>query len=246
MPSPSAFDGDGHPTVPSLAALLRDLPEMWRDPVIRRGFDELVTISYPTTNPLSCREDWRDETGKAGTSVGKLTAEALDPFGSRLAILNCLYGAQALFSEDLGAAFSRAINDWIAKEWLDKDDRLRASIVVPTQNPERAVEEIERVAGDKRFVQVLMLVGGEIPLGRRPNWPSSGSRSSGSARPRCWSAPPPRRSARPMFRGCWLIWRVSWPSSAPRSRYATGSIMSRRPSPATDRPVPDASCRSPG
>jgi predicted TIM-barrel fold metal-dependent hydrolase len=168
---PTVVDCDVHPTVPSLSALLPYLPDMWRDTVIRRGFDELVTISYPTTNPLSFREDWRDATGKAGTSVEQLAAQALDPFGSSRAILNCLYGAQALFSEDLGAAFSRAINDWIAKEWLDKDDRLRASIVVPTQNPERAVEEINRVAADKRFVQVLMLVGGEIPLGRRQNWP---------------------------------------------------------------------------
>lgn len=169
--APFAIDCDVHPTVPKLAALLPYLPDMWRDTAIRRGFDELNTISYPTVNPLTYRADWRDETGKAGTSVEKLAAEALDPFGSRLAILNCLYGAPTLFSEDLGAAFSQAINDWIAREWLDKDDRLRASIVVPTQNPERAVDEIERVAGDKRFVQVLMLVGGEIPLGRRQNWP---------------------------------------------------------------------------
>jgi 3-phenylpropionate/trans-cinnamate dioxygenase ferredoxin subunit len=34
----------------------------------------------------------------------------------------------------MAAAFARALNDWIAKEWLDRDPRLRASIVVPTQN----------------------------------------------------------------------------------------------------------------
>ena len=31
--------------------------------------------------------------------------------------------------------------------------------------------EIERCAGDRRFVQVLLLVSGELPLGRRQNWP---------------------------------------------------------------------------
>ena len=35
------------------------------------------------------------------------------------------------------------------------------------QNAERAVDEIERVAKDRRFVQVLLLVGGELTLGRR-------------------------------------------------------------------------------
>ena len=78
---------------------------------------------------------------------------------------------QATFSEDLGAAMARAVNDWIAREWLDRDPRLRASIVVPQQNAELAVAEIERCAADRRFVQVLLLVSGELPLGRRQNWP---------------------------------------------------------------------------
>ena len=29
------------------------------------------------------------------------------------------------------AAFARAVNDWMAREWLDREPRLRASIVVP-------------------------------------------------------------------------------------------------------------------
>ena len=39
------------------------------------------------------------------------------------------------------------------------------------QSTERAVEEIERRAGDPRFVQVLMLVMGEQPLGKSLYWP---------------------------------------------------------------------------
>jgi predicted TIM-barrel fold metal-dependent hydrolase len=170
-PALSPIDCDIHPTVPALGALLPYLDDVWRDNAERRGFDELVTISYPTVNPLTSRADWRDGSGKAGTTVAALAAQALDLFGTQLAICNCLYGAQALFSEDLGVAFSRAVNDWIALEWLDRDPRLRASIVVPTQNAERAVDEIERCAADPRFVQVLMLVGTELPLGRRQNWP---------------------------------------------------------------------------
>ena len=34
-----------------------------------------------------------------------------------------------------------------------------------------AVEEIERCAADQRFVQVLMLVMGDMPLGKRHYWP---------------------------------------------------------------------------
>ena len=36
---------------------------------------------------------------------------------------------------------------------------------------EKSVAEIERCAKDKRFVQVLMLVMGDMPLGRRVYWP---------------------------------------------------------------------------
>jgi predicted TIM-barrel fold metal-dependent hydrolase len=43
--------------------------------------------------------------------------------------------------------------------------------LVPAHNPERAVAEIERLAPDRRFVQVLMFAMGDTLLGRRPNWP---------------------------------------------------------------------------
>jgi uncharacterized protein len=164
-------DCDLHPTVPALSALMPYLDEMWREIVVRRGIDELNTISYPSNSPLTARADWRDAKGKPATTAERLGAEALDPFATGMAILNCLYGVQATFSEDLGAAMARAVNDWIACEWLDRDPRLRASIVVPQQNAELAVVEIERCAPDRRFVQVMLLVSAELPLGRRQNWP---------------------------------------------------------------------------
>ena len=72
-----------------------------------------------------------------------------------------------VFSEDMQDAFCHALNDWLVKEWLDKDSRLRGSIVIPMQSVEKSVAEIERCAADKRFVQVLMLASGDNPLGRR-------------------------------------------------------------------------------
>ena len=84
----------------------------------------------------------------------------------RIAILNCLYGVQLIMDEHMAAAFARAVNDWLVREWLDPEPRLRASIVVPPQNPARGREEIERRAADPRFVQVLLLATGEMPLGR--------------------------------------------------------------------------------
>ena len=57
------------------------------------------------------------------------------------------------------------------EHWLDKEPRLRASIVVPAQAPMLAVEEIERLAPDRRFVQILMPVACEMMLGRSYYWP---------------------------------------------------------------------------
>jgi len=42
---------------------------------------------------------------------------------------------------------------------------------VPTQSPSRAAEEIDHWSGDSRFVQVLLLAGSDVPLGRRQMWP---------------------------------------------------------------------------
>jgi predicted TIM-barrel fold metal-dependent hydrolase len=161
------IDCDVHPNVPSLKALLPYLDEHWQDIVVARGMDELNSISYPAGSPLTARADWRPEQGKPAATLEQVRRDYLDPFGVATAICNPLYGVQLLFSDDMAAAFARAVNRWMAAEWLDREPRLRASIVVPPQNVELAVDEIERCAADPRFVQVLLLASGDAPLGKR-------------------------------------------------------------------------------
>jgi uncharacterized protein len=168
---PGGIDCDLHPAVPNLEALYPYLSDHWRDIATQRGLHELNSIAYPAHSPLSARPDWRTEGVVPGSRLDQVRSQALDPFKTSLAVANCLYGAQLLFSEDMGAAFARAINDWMVHEWLDREPRLRASIVIPIQNPEMAVEEIGRLAPDRRFVQVLMLVMNDMPLGKRHYWP---------------------------------------------------------------------------
>jgi len=166
-----SIDCDVHPSVPGMRALMPYLEEFWRDSVEDRGIDSLESISYPPNAPISARPDFRGARNRAATSVGELQTQVFDRWGAGLAICNCIYGVQLVLNEDMARAFARAINDWIAKEWLDRDPRLRASIVVPLQNVEFTVDEIERCAVDPRFVQVLVLAMGEVPLGRRHFWP---------------------------------------------------------------------------
>jgi len=166
-----AIDCDIHPAVPNTAALTPYLSAYWREMRVLRELDRMDLMSYPPNVPLSGRPDWRPKTGSPGTDFDLLRAQALDHFGVRYAICNCLYGAQAFYDENMAAAFCHATNDWIQKEWLDRDPRLRASIILPLQNPDLAAEEIERLAADKRFVQVLLLSRCELPLGRNYYWP---------------------------------------------------------------------------
>ena len=167
----NAVDCDIHPDLPGIKALLPYLDEFWRESLVDRGIESLDTINYPPNAPITARPDWRGKNGRAAGEIGALQAQALDRWQSTYAICNCLAGVQLVFNEDMARAMARAVNDWMAKEWLDRDPRLRASIVVPTMNTEFAVEEIERRAPDKRFVQVLMLAMDEVPLGRRQLWP---------------------------------------------------------------------------
>ena len=162
VPAPGAIDCDIHPALPSMQVLVPYLDEYWRSHVLMRGLerDNYTASAFPPNAPINVRPDWKPAKGNAGTDLELLRTQALDAFGTRYAICNVLHGAQAMFSEDLSAAMCRAINDWLAAEWLSRDDRLRASIVVPMHSPELAAKEIERVAADPRFVQVLVLGDG--------------------------------------------------------------------------------------
>jgi predicted TIM-barrel fold metal-dependent hydrolase len=56
-------------------------------------------------------------------------------------------------------------------EWLDRDPRFLAAIVIPHEYPDLAVREIERCAVDRRWVQVLMPTSAHDMLGAHRYWP---------------------------------------------------------------------------
>jgi uncharacterized protein len=165
------IDCDLHPDEPSVAQLLPYLDAHWREAMVTRGIDGIGLATYPPRTALAARRDWRDDNGRAAPDVETLRRQALDPWNTSIGILNCLHGAMAMFGEDMGAALARAVNDWLAREWLDREPRLRASITLCLRDPAQAVAEIERWAAEPRFVQVLVLASGDMPLGRRMLWP---------------------------------------------------------------------------
>src|SRR5437868_11909487 len=124
------IDCDIHPAVGGTrTTLLPYLDDHWKEQVVSRAIDGLDLTSYPPSMPLSGRADWRPANGaKPGSDLAMVQKGAFEQLGASHAILNVLYGAQAVFDPYMAADFCRAINDWIATEWLSRDPRLRASI----------------------------------------------------------------------------------------------------------------------
>ena len=166
-----AIDADLHPMVPGLSALAPYLPDLWRDQISLRGMEGFDTQAYPPNAAKTVRADWRPAQEWPASRIGLLRDQVLDPWRVSRGIVTPLYGVQLVFNEDMGNAFTSALNDWTRAEWLDADPRLAGSIILPMFNAEHAVAEIERCAPDRRFVQAMVLVMGETPLGRRHNWP---------------------------------------------------------------------------
>ena len=144
------IDCDVRAAPPPVSALHDHLDGYWRDTVVERGVRS-IEPSYELP----------------GTGV----REPALPADANLGVVNPISAIEALHSGDLAAALARGLNDWLRRTWLDADLRLRGSITVAPLSTDLAVAEIERLAGDGGFVQVLMPLRGEHPLGRRLYWP---------------------------------------------------------------------------
>ena len=172
IPFAGAIDCDLHLPMPAMADLMPHVGVFWREQFVTRRIDRMdfQLTSFPPNTPLAMRDDWRaDRPGES--ALDKLRRQALDPFGTSIAIATILHGAIGLYNEDMASVICSAVNDHMIRDWLDHEPRLRGSILIVAPNPDLAVAEIERLAGDGRFVQVLMPVMGDMLPGKRLLWP---------------------------------------------------------------------------
>lgn len=171
-PTPGAIDTDVHHTPVGVEELFPHLAPQWVDYIVERGLPGFEPNYYPPQSPLAVRPDLVEpDRPPAGTDPGQVVSDVLGRAGCAHAVLNTLYGVVPMGNEFFAAAVASALNDWQRERWLDADPRLRASIIVPTQAPEAAAREIDRVAADGRFVQVFLHVRDRMPLGRSWYWP---------------------------------------------------------------------------
>ncbi len=164
-------DCDIHNSLPSFDVLYPYLSQRWRQYHEMIGLRLHFGSGYPKAMPNAARRDaWTPTGGRPGSDLAFMQEQLLDAWNIQYGILNCLTGVGRGVNLELGAAVASAVNDWLIEAWLDQDERLRASMLINWEDGELAAAEIDRMAGDARFVQTLMCIRTQEPMGRRRYW----------------------------------------------------------------------------
>jgi predicted TIM-barrel fold metal-dependent hydrolase len=167
----SLVDCDVHAVVADVAVLEPHLDDHWREVLATTQFTGPTDQAHPP-NLATSLGDYDAVDGDApGTTLTTLRAHVLEPLRAEIAILACDYAVDSIRNPDAAAALAAAANDWLIAEWLERDPRLRAAIVVPTGQPAMAAAEIARVAEHPGFVAVHLPVRAAMPYGNRQWWP---------------------------------------------------------------------------
>jgi uncharacterized protein len=167
----AVIDCDIHNVVPAIGALMPYLPEHWREYISYSAFKGPVDTAYPKGVPTSAIPGTSPTSGPPGSDLDLVRRHVLDAWQVEAGILNCAYAVDGVHNPDAAAAVASAANDWQVAEWLEKEPRLRASLVVPSQQPEMAAREIDRLGSHPGFVQVFLPVRSRMPYGNRHYYP---------------------------------------------------------------------------
>jgi predicted TIM-barrel fold metal-dependent hydrolase len=174
---PAVVDCDIHPAAKTPDELFPFLSRRWQEHArtygsqVRQGLAD--ALMHPRMTPDVARADaWAPDGSTPGSDPEFMRSHHLDANGVEYGVLIPLGRSGASQRNlDYGAALCSAVNDWQLAKFVDFDPRFRASITVTQEDPPAAVAEIDRRAGDKRFVQILLPPRTVEPLGRRRYWP---------------------------------------------------------------------------
>jgi len=170
-------DCDIHPIQRSAKDLYPFLSKHWQEHLetfgghVRQGLIEQTM--WPRMMAAGQRADaYPAQGGPPGSDFELMKRQHLDVNGVEFGMLVALSkGGMEERNPDLARALSSAVNDWQLEAWVKRDARLKAGIVVTGEDPEHAVAEIEKRAGDPSFAQVILSPRSSEPLGRRRYWP---------------------------------------------------------------------------
>ena len=168
------IDCDVHPYVKGPDEFDQFLSARWREHRhsiggrSRAGLSK--TSAYPRMSPgVGMRQDsWGEDGSFPGSDLGVMRRQLLDLFEVAYGLLAPLVGGgPGERNVDYGAAMATACNEWQLARFCDPEPRLKGAVQINMENQEAAIAEIEKRAGDRRFVQVNIPPRGLEPLGRR-------------------------------------------------------------------------------
>jgi uncharacterized protein len=174
----SVIDTDAH-NIRMPGALLEYLPTRWREYYDLVGTRTLGMMGIVRHQSGSARGDsWPPSGLLPGEDPEFMREQLLDTWGIDISILNQSAASVPQFTGgnqpiEYTAALLHAANEHTEEAWFASDPRWRGSICVPWEDGKLAAAEVDaRRSGvhRDRWVQVLLSMGSEQPLGRRKYW----------------------------------------------------------------------------
>lgn len=172
------IDCDIHPRMNSPAEIRPFLSpriwDLWQTYGTRNRHGWAKGHPFPKSQPDNGmrRDAYPPDGSLPGSSLAFMREQLLDPYDVEYGILNPMSpSGQGEANPELSAALATACNEWQLDKFVRQEPRLKASIVVPYEDPQAAAAEIRRRAGNRDFAQVLLMSRTNEALGRRKYWP---------------------------------------------------------------------------
>jgi predicted TIM-barrel fold metal-dependent hydrolase len=102
-----------------------------------------------------------------------MIADLIEPHGIDTALLNCLDSAKLCATQsgpDESIVLAQAYNEHFVQEWLPLSPHFAYAMMVPTQDPAAAAQEIRRLGHHKQIAAVHLPLLGSL-MGNRFYWP---------------------------------------------------------------------------
>ena len=156
------IDTDVHQSLPGLH---EHLPSPWRARWTAIGLG--AGSGYLNPRGVLRRDTVPPNGGVPASDPGFLVRDHLDRYDIDYAVLTGPFVLPLGTDPDYLNAIAVAVNDATLEDWLSVSARLRGSILINSDDPPAAVQEIERLAERPEMVQVLMASTTRQPCGQR-------------------------------------------------------------------------------
>jgi predicted TIM-barrel fold metal-dependent hydrolase len=150
-------------------------PEVY-DLVEGTNFPLVSVYTTSLTTPVFQRSEFDQflEDDAFGSGSYESHKATMDEYGIQGGVVSPTFnlGIPTINNDRIAVAVMRAYNDWVFDHYSGEYNESKATILVATQTPEKAAEEIERIATTRDPAAVCLSTGGSIPpLGHRQYYP---------------------------------------------------------------------------